>query len=354
MRDKRPVDELSIEELERILALRKREQRIARAQQARHRGRTISDAPEPLPQPNVATAIEIPTETQSHIEIAPTPKRTYDPDTVVFVDELDEIDQAKTPDLTKQLTNWGLLAIEIVAVLGLLFVLYQGFLGLQSIESSKQALREDSNRIQAARQTTPTPLPDLAPTALVLPGGHVYREDGNHTYNLAEYEAVFEQQRIPENLRPALQQQASISLTFTEPPQATDPIAIEIPRLGIDRASGKGNISRGADWETLTNGLGWYNNGANLANGKNIVIVGHNDIYGEIFKNLGDLEVGDEITIYGNSGQRYTYRVTDERIVWPNEVSVLDPNSGAGLTLITCYPYRVNDRRLVVFAERIN
>jgi sortase A len=35
MRDKRPVDELSIEELERILAIRKREQRQQRLERMR-------------------------------------------------------------------------------------------------------------------------------------------------------------------------------------------------------------------------------------------------------------------------------------------------------------------------------
>lgn len=351
MRDKRPVDELSIEELERILAIRKREQRMARAQQARDRGRAAADAPDLILEPPPSQVVSVSTPEfilQPRLE---RPRQAdVDPDVVAFVDDLNHPPQV---DAMKQLASWGLLAVEIIAVLGLAFVLYQGYLGLRSIEDSERQIQADSNAIQAAGRTTPTPLPDLAPTSLVLPGGHVY--DGEDSYfNLAEYEMVFEQQSIPENLRPALIQRASVRVAVEQAPQATDPIAIEIPRLGIDRASGKGNISRGADWETLTNGLGWYNNGANLANDQNIVIVGHNDIYGEIFRDLGNLEAGDEITIYGNSGQRYTYRVTYEEIVSPTEISVLDPNSGADLTLITCYPYRVNDRRLIVFAERIS
>src|SRR5258707_5183263 len=61
MRDKRPVDELSIEELERILAIRKREVRKARLQRYESNGRRIvpsetdvdvdadPDTPEPAP-----------------------------------------------------------------------------------------------------------------------------------------------------------------------------------------------------------------------------------------------------------------------------------------------------------------
>lgn len=349
MRDKRPVDELSIEELERILAMRKREQRMARAQQSRERGRVAVEAPDV----SMTTPVVTTPAPSAEVAVEPTPiAPPVDSEVVAFVDDLHG--NTSQADVSKQLTTWGLLAVEVIAVLGLVFVVYQGFTGLASIEDSRRDLQEESNRIQAASQPTATPAPDLAPTALILPGGHVYDASGNHEFNAAEYDVAFEQQNIPENLRPALRQQASANLTFDQPPQITDPIAIEIPRIGIDRASGKGSVSRGADWETLTNGLGWYNNGANLANGLNVVIVGHNDIYGEIFRDLGELEIGDEITIYGNNGQRYTYRVSDEQIVQPTEVSVLNPNSGADLTLITCYPYQVNDRRLIIFAERIS
>ncbi len=57
MRDRRPVDELSIEELERILAIRKREARQARLQKLGTQGRRVPltaplDAPpEPPPPP---------------------------------------------------------------------------------------------------------------------------------------------------------------------------------------------------------------------------------------------------------------------------------------------------------------
>jgi hypothetical protein len=46
MRDKRPVDELSIEELERILAIRKREARMERLRHYEGNGRVVApDAP---------------------------------------------------------------------------------------------------------------------------------------------------------------------------------------------------------------------------------------------------------------------------------------------------------------------
>jgi len=54
MRDKRPVDELSIEELERILAIRKRELRLERAE--RYAGRRVQVPPAIVSSPELASA----------------------------------------------------------------------------------------------------------------------------------------------------------------------------------------------------------------------------------------------------------------------------------------------------------
>ncbi|PJF25862.1 MAG: hypothetical protein CUN53_10615 [Phototrophicales bacterium] len=51
----------------------------------------------------------------------------------------------------------------------------------------------------------------------------------------------------------------------------------------------------------------------------------------------------------------YTYRVSEPyRIVMPNDVYVLESRQGATATLISCYPYQVNDKRIVIFADRIS
>ena len=52
----------------------------------------------------------------------------------------------------------------------------------------------------------------------------------------------------------------------------------------------------------------------------------------------------------------YLYRVVSMSIVSPDDVSVLQPDEGQSLTLITCYPfYYVGPapRRFVVHADRI-
>jgi sortase A len=81
-----------------------------------------------------------------------------------------------------------------------------------------------------------------------------------------------------------------------------------------------------------------------------MVFSAHNDIYGETFRRLDDLELGDEVTVY--AGERpFRYIVTAKQIVDPTEVGVLAPTTKPVVTLISCYPYMVDTHRIVVIAE---
>ena len=73
--------------------------------------------------------------------------------------------------------------------------------------------------------------------------------------------------------------------------------------------------------------------------------------YNAVFYLLGKLEKGDQIYIYYNN-EKYTYKVTDKKVVAPADVSYLG-KSGRGntLTLQTCYPPGTTLKRLVVVAE---
>ena len=69
-----------------------------------------------------------------------------------------------------------------------------------------------------------------------------------------------------------------------------------------------------------------------------------------MFKDLDQLEAGDEITIY-SANNSYKYVVTETQIVAPTKVDVMNPTPNATLTLISCYPYRIDTQRIVIFAE---
>jgi sortase A len=81
-----------------------------------------------------------------------------------------------------------------------------------------------------------------------------------------------------------------------------------------------------------------------------MVLAGHNDIYGEVFRDLEKLGVGDEIWVYAGS-RAYRYVVAQKQVVLPTQVEVMAPTRDPVVTLITCYPYLVNTHRLVVVGE---
>lgn len=93
----------------------------------------------------------------------------------------------------------------------------------------------------------------------------------------------------------------------------------------------------------------------------NTVVLGHssNDVFDDgaykfVFVQLDKLEKGD--TFYLNyNGTRYTYSVTEKKIILPTEVSSLVIQTDKPIaTLVTCTPVGTALKRLVVIAEQIS
>ena len=84
-----------------------------------------------------------------------------------------------------------------------------------------------------------------------------------------------------------------------------------------------------------------------------MVISGHNDVYGEIFRYLADVSIGDAVIVY-TGDTPHSYVVVAKMVVEPTEVSLLEPTPNSTLTLITCHPYMIDTHRLVVIAELAN
>jgi len=82
----------------------------------------------------------------------------------------------------------------------------------------------------------------------------------------------------------------------------------------------------------------------------NMVLAGHNDVYGEVFRDLDKLAPGDKIVV-SSDRQAYFYVVRETVIVDPTDVSVMAFTEYPSLTLISCYPYRINTKRIVIFAD---
>ncbi|HLF91259.1 MAG TPA: class D sortase, partial [Anaerolineales bacterium] len=135
---------------------------------------------------------------------------------------------------------------------------------------------------------------------------------------------------------------ASIPIPTPAPEQA---VRIQISAIGVDAP-----IVQGDGWEQLKKGVGQNIGTANPGQRGNLVLSAHNDIFGEIFRFLDQLKPGDTVVIYSNQ-RSYTYVITGSKIVEPTQVEVMAPTSDASATLISCYPYRVDDKRIVVTAK---
>ena len=229
--------------------------------------------------------------------------------------------------------------VEALAVVGLLF------LGYQMINAQSKLQQETASAQAMAEQKLNASLPTLAPTpqiqlsAVVLPGGHIVKANGDVQFNIDE---------IPASLRGLVADQIYVPISAR--PQATSETAVQIniPQINVNHP-----IVPGVDWEALKLGVGMLMNGVNPDNKQgNLVLSGHNDIYGEVFRDLDKLKVGDQFTVRTQT-QEFTYAVTSFKVVEPTDVSVMNNRGGSTVTLISCYPYKVDNKRYVVFAQRV-
>ncbi|MFG1708496.1 class E sortase [Nonomuraea sp. M3C6] len=136
-----------------------------------------------------------------------------------------------------------------------------------------------------------------------------------------------------------------------EPGQAL--ALLRIPRLGNDYRYA---VVEGVDAQHLKKGPGHYPGSAMPGQVGNFVLSGHRTTYAAPFNEIDELERDDEIVVEAREA-RYTYRVTSQDIVQPDEVDVLAPVPGkpdirpirAFITLSTCHPEYSAAERLIVY-----
>jgi len=223
----------------------------------------------------------------------------------------------------RRILDGFLLVIEISAIAGFIFVLFNGLSLIRELN------QEVANALELPT-LTPTPLI----TAIVLPSGHTPpNSPGGSRPNEAE---------IPEHLRPMMQSLANLPLPTPGPEQA---VRIQISAIKVDAP-----VVQGDGWEQLKKGVGQHLGTANPGQPGNLVLSAHNDIFGEIFRDLDQLQTGDEVILFTNQ-RSYTYIVVDSKIVQPTEVKYMAPTNQPTVTLISCYPYLVDDQRIVIIAR---
>ena len=108
-------------------------------------------------------------------------------------------------------------------------------------------------------------------------------------------------------------------------------VVVEIADLKI-----KAPVLEGTDNETLAKATGHFTETGEVGSG-NYCIAGHSStIYKEYFNNLKNIEVGMEINLYNIEKYFYTYIVTENFIVEPNETWILNDFGDDRVTLVTC------------------
>jgi sortase A len=306
MPDRRAVDDLTIEELERILVLKKRQARLDRLARYEQVGRRRGDLPP-------GGSEDAPGDDTSQL-----PYHSY----------LHDERSMKESRLRDRL----LLAIELAAALGLVAVLVFAITTVQNINREAQAAQAE----EVARFPTATPTAVLS--TVVLPGGHTPPTDPEGAQ--PNYDEV------PARLRPLVEQQFQVPIS-SGTPAPSQAVRIRIPALGVDAS-----VVQGDGWEQLKRGVGQHIGSADPGQPGNVVLSAHNDIYGELFRHLDELQEGDEIILHTQT-REVIYRVLYWRIVPPTEVSVMEPASDPIVTLISCYPYLINSDRIVVIGELV-
>jgi LPXTG-site transpeptidase (sortase) family protein len=159
--------------------------------------------------------------------------------------------------------------------------------------------------------------------------------------------------------------------TLTPTPTATPlplpPVRISIPAIDLNTIieetypttktlwTGKQEFI----WESISYAIGHYNTSGFPGEGTNIVLAGHNNTEGAVFRRLEELDEGDDIIVY-TADKAFYYEVLKKIIVpYRGFEAKADaslrfyaaPKSTETVTLISCWPYITNKDRIVVIAQ---
>lgn len=327
----RNAENLSVKELEQLLRIKRRESRIERFQQLSRSGRTVSGAlansdvkPRVLsPVPNRAMTSHNTEQNQQGLR---RPSLSKSVSAGSSHTTLRGKTQSKRP---KKGLDKLLLGVEVIALLTLFGVIISSYFSLQALNA------EAATAQQTLLEQQQVPAPAPAAAFNVLPGGH--------SSPIAEGGSVPD---VPLHLQQWVQPgQEVVDTNIAIESAAQAPTRIIIPKIKVDAP-----IVQGVHWEDLKKGVGHLPGSANPGERGNLYLAAHNDIYGEIFRYLEELEPGDEYFIHAGT-QQFRYIVTTKRIIEPSEVEVMLPTTEPVATLQTCYPYLIDTHRLVVISE---
>lgn len=152
----------------------------------------------------------------------------------------------------------------------------------------------------------------------------------------------------PADRGPTVKEVGSLARVFAQEVSPGRAIGrIEIARIDVD-----GIVVEGTDTETLRKGPGRYPDTAFPGQGKTIGIAGHRTTYLAPFRNIDELEEGNEIVLEMPYAT-FTYEVQKHEIVEPSQVAIVRDVGYERLVLTACHPLYSAAQRYAVFAKRI-
>lgn len=114
-----------------------------------------------------------------------------------------------------------------------------------------------------------------------------------------------------------------------------------------------------SEWNVADYAAGWHKNSSLPGETGNIVLSGHNNVKGAVFRELDQLKRGDEIELFAG-GTAYSYTV-DEVLIVPEKfasekqrqtnVRYINETADDRLTLVSCWPRNDNTHRIIVIAK---
>ena len=134
---------------------------------------------------------------------------------------------------------------------------------------------------------------------------------------------------------------------------------VPIKVMGWEMIDNNGTMT--SQWVVPTKAAGWHRNSALPGAGENVVLSGHHNIAGKVFRYVVDLQPGDQVTLYVDD-VAYEYVVTEKYILKETGMSTavrrknaqwILPSGDERLTLVTCWPYEWpgNSHRVIVVAR---
>ena len=149
------------------------------------------------------------------------------------------------------------------------------------------------------------------------------------------------------------------------------PVRLLIPTLGLDTRvlpmawkPVSGTNGTRSEWQMVDNAAGHHINSAYPGELGNVVLSGHNNIGGSVFRTVCvigepgvDFGLEDEMILEDENGRRFVYQVNGWNRFPERNASLtkrqenaryMQPTTDARLTLVTCWPPTSNSHRVVV------